>query len=103
MTKPDATPDARLAAFFAAELPPARDLGFQAEVMAAMARRRFVADMVLLSTVTTLAGIGLWLVWPVVAPVLEALARGLAPGLAAVIAAASIVALTTGRILSPRS
>jgi hypothetical protein len=103
MTHPDADPDARLAAFFAAQLPPARDLGFQAEVLAAVARRRFVADMVLLSTVTTLAATALWLIWPAVAPALEALGRGLAPGLAAVITAASIVALASGSHLSSRS
>jgi hypothetical protein len=103
MTNPEADPDGRLAALFAADLPPARDLGFQAEVLAAMARRRFAADMMLLSTMTILAGIGLWLVWPAIAPALEALGQGLAPGLAAVIAAASILALTSGRILSPRS
>jgi hypothetical protein len=101
MTNPDAND--RLAALFAADLPPARDLGFQAEVLAAMARRRFAADMMLLSTATTLAGAGLWLVWPAIAPALEALGRGLAPGLAAVITAGSIVALTSGRMLSPRS
>jgi DNA primase len=103
MTTPDADPDARLAALFAADLPPVRDVSFQAEVLAAMARQRFLADMLLLSTITTVAGVGLWLVWPIVAPTLEALGRGQAPGLAAVIAAASIVALTSGRILSPRS
>jgi hypothetical protein len=103
MTKPDPTPDERLAALFATELPPARDAGFQAEVLEAVARRRFAADMLLLSTVTSMAGAGLWLVWPALAPTLEALGQGLAPGLTAVIAAGSIVALTTGRILSPRS
>lgn len=103
MTNPDATADDRLAALFAAELPPARDLDFQAEVLAALARRRFAADMLLLCTVTSLAGAGLWLVWPAISPVLEALGQGLAPGLAAVIVAASILALTSGRILSPRS
>jgi hypothetical protein len=101
MTNPDA--DDRLAALFAADLPPARDVGFQAEVLAAMARQRFAAEMMLLSTMTTLAGVGLWLVWPAIAPALEALAQGLAPGLAALIAAASILALTSGRILSPRA
>lgn len=103
MTNPDASPDDRLAALFAAELPPARDMEFQAEVLAALARRRFAADMLLLSTVTSVAGAGLWLIWPALAPTLEALGQGLAPGLAAVIAAGSIVALTSGRILSPRS
>ena len=103
MTNPDATPDDRLAALFAADLPPAQDVAFQAEVLAAMTRRRFAADMLLLTTAATLAGAGLWLVWPAIAPTLEALGQGLAPGLAAVIAAASILALTSGRILSPRS
>ena len=103
MTDPDADPDDRLAALFAADLPPARDLGFQAEVLGAMARRQFHADMMLLSTMTLLAGVGMWLVWPAIAPALEALGQGLAQGLAAVIAAASILALTSGRILAPRS
>jgi hypothetical protein len=101
MTHPDA--DARLAALFAADQPPARDVAFQAEVLEAVARRRFLADLLLLSTATTITGAGLWLIWPAMAPTLEALGQGLAPGLAAVIAAGSIVALTTGRILAPRS
>lgn len=101
--KPDASPDDRLAALFAADLPPARDMGFQAEVLAAMARRRLMADLLLLSTATTLSAAALWLVWPVIAPTLEALGRGLAPGLAALIAAGSILAITTGRVLAPRS
>ena len=103
MTKPDASPDERLAALFAAEQPPARDPGFQAAVLAAMARQRFVADMLLMATLATLAAVGLWLIWPILAPTLVALGQGLAPALAAVIAAGSILAVTTGRILSPRS
>ena len=97
------SPDDRLAAFFAAETPPVRDPDFQAEVLAQVARRRFVADTVALASVTTLTTAILWLVWPAIAPALVALGRGLAPGLAAVIAAGSIVALTSGRILLPRS
>lgn len=101
MTHPDA--DVRLAALFAADLPPARDMEFQAEVLAALARRRFQADLLLLLTVITVTAAGLWLIWPAFSPTVEALAHGLAPGLAAVIAAGSILALTTGWILAPRS
>lgn len=72
-------------------------------IQSAVVRRRFAADMMMLSTVVTLASVVLWLIWPVLAPTLEALGRGLAPGVAAVIAAASIVALTSGWVLSPRS
>jgi hypothetical protein len=103
MNNPDTSPDARLAALFAAETPPARDIDFQAGVLAAVARRRFAADMMMLSTLVTLGSVCLWLLWPVLAPTLEALARGLAPGLAAVVVAASVLALTSGRALSPRS
>jgi hypothetical protein len=103
MSKPDIDPNARLAALFAAETPPFRDVDFEAGVLAAVARRRFAADMMMLSTVVTLGGVFLWLMWPVLAPTLEALGRGLAPGLTAVIVAASILALTSGWALSPRS
>ncbi len=103
MTKPDASPDERLAALFAAEQPPARDPAFQAGVLAAMARQRFVADMLLMATVAILATVALWLIWPAVAPTLITLGQAFAPGLAALIAAGSILAVTTGRILSPRS
>ncbi len=94
------SPDDRLAAFFAAELPPARDPGFQARVLEQVARRRFMADLIMLGSVTTVSAAILWLVWPTLWPVLEALGQGRAPGLAAVVAAASIVALTSGRILT---
>lgn len=103
MSKPDIDPDAHLAALFATETPPFRDMAFQAEVMAAVARRRFAADMMMLSTVVTLATAFLWLIWPVMAPTLEALGRGLAPALTAVVVAASVLAFTSGWALSPRS
>lgn len=97
------SPDDRLAAFFAAEEPPARDPGFQAEVLAGLARRQFLGELSALSGATAVGGVVLWLVWPALAQVLEALSRGLAPGLVAVIVAGSVVAMTSNRILAPRS
>ncbi|HEX5377106.1 MAG TPA: hypothetical protein VFW47_00955 [Phenylobacterium sp.] len=96
-------PDDRLAALFAADLPPARDPGFQAEVLEGLARRRFQADLMWLASAAVVSGAALWLLWPVVAPTLEALGRGLAPGAMALAVAASIVILATGRTLLPRS
>lgn len=97
------SPDDRLAALFAADLPPARDPAFQAEVLAGLARRRFLADLMVLGSATVIGAAMLWLIWPTVAPVLEAVGRGLFPGLIAAVVAASVVALTSGRMLSPRS
>ena len=97
------SPDDRLSALFAADLPPARDPAFQGDVLAALARRRFQADLMLLASATVIGGAILWLVWPALVPVLEGLGQNLFPGLTAAIVAASVLVLTTGRMASPRS
>jgi hypothetical protein len=97
------SPDERLAAFFAAEQPPARDPGFQAEVLAGLARRRFLEELSALSGFTAVGGAVLWLVWPALTATLEALGRGLAPGLIAVVVAGSVIALSSSQVLAPRS
>lgn len=72
-------PDIHLAGLFAADLPPARDHAFQAEVLAALARRRLYADLGRLSAGCALAGGLLAVVAPAVSPVLMALAQAFAP------------------------
>jgi hypothetical protein len=95
--------DDRLAALFAADLPPARDPVFQAQVLERVARRRFQDEFVMLSGLCGLGAVLLWAIWPVVAPAIEAVSRSLAPGLIWLVVAASILALTSGRALAPRS
>jgi hypothetical protein len=97
------SPDDRLAALFAADLPPARDSAFQAEVLAALVRRRFLADLMVLGSATVIGAAILWLIWPALVPVLEGLGRDLFPALTAAVVAASVLVLTSGRMLSPRS
>ncbi len=87
--------DARLSAYFASELPLARDAAFQAEVLEIVARRAFFREVAGLSAVS-LGGAGLlWLMWPVVHSTLGLMARGLAPGAVWVVVAVSIIALTS--------
>lgn len=97
------SPDERLAALFAADLPPARDTGFQAGVLEELARRRFLNDLALWTAACGVGGAVFWLLWPALAPTVVILSRSLAPGAIAAVAAASILAITSGRILSPRS
>jgi hypothetical protein len=63
-----------------------------------VARRRFVADVALLSGATALSALALWALWPVVSPALAALGEGLAPVAACVSLAVTAVILTDRRV-----
>jgi len=91
------TPDDRLAALFAADLPPARDPAFQAEVLARLARRRLLLDLAWLSGASGLGAVALGMTWPVISPILAEIGRSLAPAGLAVVLAAFIVALAGWR------
>jgi hypothetical protein len=103
MTTPDHRPDARLAALFAADLPPARDPGFQAEVLAGLARRRFAVDLAWLTAACGLGAVLLGVVWPVLSPALAGLGRSLAPAAVAAAVAVFVVAVVNGRWLDAAS
>lgn len=91
------SPDERLAAFFATDLPPSRDPRFQAEVRHALARRRFATDMMVLSTACAIGATAFWLVGPLLAPIVVDLTRALSPGLVIVVLGAWIWTLNAGR------
>jgi hypothetical protein len=89
--------DDRLRALFAQDEPPQRDPAFSTAVMAEVMRRRFLADVAVLSGVSALGGAALWALWPSLQPALVSISQGLAPAI--VIAA---VAVTAGVILTGR-
>jgi len=91
------TPDTRLKALFAADLPPARDAGFQAEVLGGLARRRFLMDLAWLTGACALGAVALGAVWPVLSPPLLDIGRSLAPAALAATIAAFIVLVASGR------
>ncbi len=97
------SPDERLAALFAADLPPPRDPGFQAEVLAAVARREFLGDVMALGTLTTVAVAMICVLWPALSPTLSVVGRELAPGLICVAVAGSVAIMARARFLSPGS
>lgn len=80
--------DDRLRALFAADAPPARDPAFSAEVMAAVARRRLLADLAGLAVAALVGGLVIWALWPLLGPAIAAASAGLAP-----VAAAGALAL----------
>ncbi len=88
--------DDRLRSLFAEDAPPPRDPAFSAEVMAALARRRFVADMISLAGVAVLGGLLLWAFWPLVGPALTIAGPALAP-LAAALTLAAMAVVLLGR------
>jgi hypothetical protein len=91
--------DADLKALFAEDEPPPRDPVFSAAVMAEVARRRFIIDMALLTSVATAGGFLLWALWLPLQPVLAQLSAGLAPlGACLTLAAASVI-LLDGRVI----
>lgn len=96
-------PNDRLAALFAADLPPARDPTFQAEVLAAVARREFQRDLMSLGTLTAVGGALLWVLWPAFSPAFQAIGQGLAPGLICAAVAASVAVMARARFLAPGS
>jgi hypothetical protein len=90
------TAEDRLNALFAADEPPARDRVFEAAVMAGLARRRFIQDMVLLGLACAAGALALGMVWDRIKPAFDLLSQGLAPaaaGLAVVMAAALVLRL----------
>jgi hypothetical protein len=89
--------DDRLKALFAADEPPARDPAFTAEVMQALARRRFQMDLALLAGATGLGGLVLWALWPVAQPVLVSMSQTLAPAAGALVVAVALVMILGGR------
>ena len=86
----------RLGSLFAADLPPARDGAFHAEVLAALARRRFVDEIGLLAAMSVIGAVALAVVWPWLAPVLASLGQDLAPAAIALVMVVSILGLTVG-------
>lgn len=97
------TPDDKLSAFFAEASPPARDLGFQAEVAQRIARRRAIATVVALIP-WTIAAISLcWALGPLLAPFVLEFSQLLAPAVAilALTGLGVAVSLTAGRRLAP--
>ncbi len=89
---PDPTHDQALAAFFAAQVPPPRDLAFEARVAAGVARRRALATVLALVPWTIAAVAVLWALAPLVAPVVEGLGQTLAPAVALLVLTALTVA-----------
>ena len=103
MTTPDARPDDLLAALFAADLPPARDPMFQAEVLAGLARRRFAGELAWLTAACGIGALVLGALWPVLSSTMIDLGRGLAPAAVAVTIAAFLVVAGGGRDLDAAS
>ena len=90
--------DDRLKALFAYDEPPQRDPAFSSAVTAEVIRRRFLADVAVLSGVSLLGGAALWALWPSLQPALVTVSQGLAPALvAAALAVTAGVILTGGR------
>ena len=89
-------PEDRLRSLFAADLPPARDAAFQAEVLTALARRRFLDEIGLLAAMSLIGAIALAIVWPLLAPALASLGQDLAPAAIALVMVVSILGLTVG-------
>lgn len=90
--------DAKLAAFFAAAEPAARDYAFTAEVMGEVARRQLIADMAGLSLASLLGALMLWALWPNLAPVITEVSHALAPAAVAVLAVMGLSLFVTGRL-----
>ncbi len=89
--------DDRLKALFAYDEPPQRDLVFSSAVMAEVMRRRFMADVAMLSGVSALGGAALWALWPLLQPAVVAISQGLAPLIVACGLATGAVVLLGGR------
>lgn len=85
--------DERLRALFADDAPAGRDAAFSAEVMAALARRRFAEDMVSLAGLAGVSGVLLWACWPLIGPALALAGPALAPIAGALTLAAAAVTL----------
>jgi hypothetical protein len=91
------TGDDRLKALFAQDEPPEHDVAFSSAVMAEVMRRRFLADVGVLSGLSLLGAAALWALWPSLQPALIALSQGLAPAVVAAALAMSAGVILTGR------
>jgi hypothetical protein len=102
---PEQTKDRTLAAFFAEQAPPVRDLMFEARVAGRVARYRAVATVLALVPWTVAAVALLWALVPMMAPVIEGLGPTMVPAFAilALTALAVITGQAAGNRLSPRS
>ena len=89
------TADERLAAAFALDEPPARDLGFNTAVMERVARRRLQRSLLMLAPTLLAACAVLWALGPLLVPVAEQLGQGLAPaaGIVVMVAALTVFSL----------
>jgi hypothetical protein len=63
--------EARLAAVWAADEPPARDVAFGLDVMARILRRRLWIDAAALAPVVVAAGILLWVLAPIIGGIIS--------------------------------
>lgn len=90
--------DDQLRALFAQDEPPLRDATFTLAVMAEVARRRFLAEVGILSLLTLLGGAVLWSAWPALTANLGILGEGLTPVVACVTLAITAVVLLDGRV-----
>jgi hypothetical protein len=88
--------DDRLAALFAADLPPARDAQFSTEVLAAVARRRLRHDLLALAGVSFVAASVLAMVWPILWPAVSASAAPLGPSALVVVGVLAMAFLAAG-------
>jgi hypothetical protein len=89
--------DDRLKALFAYDEPPARDPAFASAVMEEIVRRRFLADVAMLSGVSALGAMALWALWPSLQPALVTVSQGLAPAVVAGALALCAVVILSGR------
>jgi NADH:ubiquinone oxidoreductase subunit K len=95
--------DALLAKAFASDLPPARDPDFTLGVMARMARRQCILDLVGTGVFAAISALVLWALWPVLAKALDPVVfdvwQTVAPAAAAVTVALTVIAfvMTAGR------
>ena len=101
MTHPDhAEADRRLARAFALDAPPPRDPAFTLQVMAQVAQRRLVFEVVRGAGIAALGALFLWALWPVLARVLEPIApetwQTMGQALAALVAVGWLLALDNG-------
>jgi hypothetical protein len=89
--------DDRLKALFAEDRPAARDPAFQAGVLAAVARRRFLGEVGWLVLATSVGGVVLATVGPVLSPLLEPVIAPWLPAALALAVAAWAVSSTADR------
>lgn len=94
--------DDRLRRLFAQDEPPRRDPLFTVAVMARVARRRFLADLGVLSVLTLLGGVVLWSAWPALATNLVPLGEALSPVIACFTMGVTAVILLEGRVTAAR-